>query len=167
MRRRISPFVALAVIALGSGCTLYGNAIRNFINEPCLAWEERAHRKRARSMARDAWAVHPQCFSASDDYADGFVDGYADHLEAGGPTEPEPAPPSRYQKTVVHTPATLRAGEDYFAGFHAGALAAHASGQRRLMVVPVAMPARSTESPVITATLPIEPLPPPRTAGAK
>jgi hypothetical protein len=140
------------VAALSSGCSLYTNAARNLCNEPCLAWEECRFQHQARSLAREAWSHYRECDRASRDFRDGYIDGYADYLSEGRITDPPPAPPKHYLKRTYQTPESLRAIEDWFAGFHAGATDAHASGQRGRMVVPVIFPIKGDDETMPAAT---------------
>jgi hypothetical protein len=159
--------IGLLAAALAPGCTLIANGARNICNEPALAVEECRFKYRARSLGREAWDRRPDCASASADFREGYIDGYADYLQAGRTTDPRPAPPKRYLEVTYQTPATLRAIEDYFAGFHAGAVDAQVSGDRQRMVVPVIFPLPADHT-ILPATevgppvTPTEPLPPPR-----
>src|SRR5437660_646979 len=123
---RSSTLIGLLAAALAPGCTLVANGARNLCNEPTLAFEECRFKHKANSLARDAWSRRPERDSASADFRYGYLDGYADYLQAGRTTDPPPAPPKRYLEITYQTPETLRAIEDYFAGFHAGAVDAQA-----------------------------------------
>jgi hypothetical protein len=164
--RRCRTLIGLLAAAVAPGCTLIANGARNLCNEPALAIEECRFKYKARSLAREAWGKHTDYESASADFRDGYVDGYADYLGAGRTTDPPPPPPKRYMEQTYQTPESLRAVEDYFAGFHAGAVDAQSSGQRGLMVVPVVfpLPADSWSMPatIVSPAAPVEPLPPPR-----
>jgi hypothetical protein len=166
--RRSGPFIGLLAAALAPGCTLFVNGARNICNEPALAVEEYRFKCRSHALGRESWDRWPERDSASIDFRYGYIDGYADYLQAGRTTDPRPAPPKRYLDVTYQTPETLRAIEDYFAGFHAGAVDAQASGDRQRMVIPVIfpLPADHTILPA-TEVMPLatpaaEPLPPPR-----
>src|SRR5262245_55607372 len=165
--RRSGILIGLLAVTLAPGCMLIANGARNLCNEPMLAVEEFRFKYRANSLARESWSRRPDAESASADFRYGYIDGYADYLQAGRTTDPRPAPPKRYLEVTYQTPEALRAIEDYFAGFHAGAVDAQASGDRQRMVVPVIFPIRedsSTHSPAMLAppSPTAEPLPPPR-----
>ena len=104
-----------------------------------------------RAMAAAAWrAYYPDGGRGyvSNDFRDGFLDGYADYLEFGGSGDPPSEPPRHYQRVRYQTPAGLRAIEDYYTGFHRGSAAAIASSQRQLLVVPMVVPATDA-NPVV------------------
>lgn len=140
---RMRPLILIALVAFGTGCSLYRNALRNAINEPTLTWEEHRYQHKARRMASEAWPRFRACQPGakfSRDFESGYLDGYADYLEAGGAGEPPPFPPRRYMKTRYQTPSGMRAVADYFSGFQQGAQDAIASGQRIEFLLPVAVP---------------------------
>src|SRR5262249_22692176 len=132
---RSGTLIGLLAVALAPGCMLIANGARHLCNEPMLAVEEIRFKFKAHSLARESWGRRPDCDSASGDFRYGYIDGYADYLQAGRTTDPRPAPPKRYLEVTYHTPESLRAIEEYYAGFHAGAIDAQASGDRQRMVV--------------------------------
>lgn len=166
--QRISALVGLAVTALSSGCTMYLTGASNLWNEPKYAFEDFQHARKARSLAKASWERRSGRVRASEDFARGYIDGYADYLIAGRTTDPRPTPPKRYLKFTVHTPESMLAIEDYYAGFHAGAIDAEASGLRQRMVVPVVVPIPCetatgwSSRQAMEAKSPAEPLPAPR-----
>jgi len=124
---------------LGPGCDLAGTAAHNVIAEFHQAAEDHHEHARNRRIARQAWdefcgAHGGQPFS--DDYADGFQQGFADYLYAGGNGEPPPLPPRQYWKARYQTPEGYQAMEDWFAGFRSGAAAAQQSGYRQYVTLP-------------------------------
>lgn len=166
--QRMCALVGLAAATLSSGCTMYLTGASNLWNEPKYAFEDFQHARKARSLAKAAWDRRSRRVSASEDFARGYIDGYSDYLIAGRTTDPRPTPPKRYLKTTVHTPESLSAIEEYYAGFHAGAIDAEASGLRQLMVVPVVVPMPCATDPSWSSRQGVEPrpaaepLPPPR-----
>src|SRR5436190_18340004 len=106
--RRSAAIIGLLTAALGPGCSLFTNSARNLYNEPSIAWEEFRFDRRTRSLARESWRERPERSTASCDFRDGYLDGYADYLVAGRITDPRPAPPKRYQKNTYFTPDSLR-----------------------------------------------------------
>src|SRR5205807_2557372 len=72
----------------------------------------------------------------SEDYAQGFKDGYAEYLYRGGDGEPPLLPPKRYRHVRYQTPQGYMAAEDWFAGYRHGAAVAHHTGARRWITGP-------------------------------
>jgi hypothetical protein len=125
--------------ALASGCSLVGDATRTVVQETRLYLDTRAEEARNRRWAEQAWeevrtSSGPAIYS--DDYADGFKAGFADHLFAGGSGEPPPLPPRRYWARRYETPDGYTAIQDWFTGFRQGAAAARDGGYRRWVTVP-------------------------------
>ena len=138
MRTRLAIGV-LILCAGASGCNLAALTADNLMHELRLSTEECREHKRNRELARSWWddftARTGQQFSH--DYADGFIAGFADFLEAGGDGAPPPLPPDKYRTFKYETPQGLHAIEDWFAGFRAGAAAGRTSGYRNFVVLPV------------------------------
>ncbi len=63
-------------------------------------------------------------------YSAGFQEGFADYLNYGGAAAPPPIPPHRFWKTRYQTRVGHQAIEEWFTGFHDGALAAADGGYR-------------------------------------
>ncbi|QDU19386.1 hypothetical protein [Urbifossiella limnaea] len=109
-----------------------------------VAHTQAAIEHRIRADAREAWkavrAEYPRrCFTA--EFHDGFLDGYADHLDRGGDGTPPPTPPLRYTRHARYfTPEGHVLLKDYFLGFKYGADVAVATGQRQFLTVPVLVP---------------------------
>ncbi len=167
--QRIGALVSLAAATLSSGCNLYLTGAYNLLNEPKYAFQDYQYARKARSLAKASWQRRRARLEASEHFAQGYIDGYADYLVAGRTTDPRPTPPKRYLKTTCYTPESLLAVEEYYAGFHAGAIDAEASGLRQRMVVPVVLPIPNNAEPTWSSrsapasASSAEPLPPPRT----
>jgi len=140
----------IALCSIGSGCRIGRNFIRTTIVEPIQfasnlddKLEQHRFRRLARASFESARAVaradtddyHHEPFSA--DERCGFIDGYADYLEAGGTGQPPPLPPRKYWKAAYQTSHGQRAVEDWFRGYEYGASMAEASGFRQLVTVPL------------------------------
>jgi len=167
--------LALSVAPL-SGCLLARNTARNVLNEPAELHDNRKLCRELRRDAEAAWARvrmrEPQrAYTA--DFADGFLDGYVDYLDAGGTAQPPAVPPIRYRRSrymSVEGHALIR---DYYCGFRSGAEAAVASGRRDLITVPILLPEPPADPPVQARQIPAgdftlrtpEILPPPRPAA--
>jgi len=109
----------------------------------CQSSNERTERARNHRLAVAAWkSVVEKCSDHvySRDYAQGFEEGYADYLFAGGIGAPPPLPPRRYWRASYQTPEGRQATTDWFAGFHHGAQEAQQSGYRQLIIVPASVP---------------------------
>src|SRR5438477_8973063 len=106
MRKLLTPAV-MALALFGSGCSFVANIHRNLIHEPVLACDEIQIRRRNRALGAEAFAVMVAQYGCnfSEDYREGFIDGFSDYLTYGGcvqgcgekPIVP-PVPPSRYQR---------------------------------------------------------------------
>src|SRR5262249_26850491 len=146
---RIRPLLCfLALACLNSGCSFFCYSTRNLIEAPWKKLNHYCELHQFSVLASNAWRqislANPQQ-DYSEDYVAGFLDGYVDFLDADGLGEPPAAPPDRYQSARYHTPQGLRAIDDWFAGFRHGAAAAQASGQRELVVLPMALPPRRVD----------------------
>jgi hypothetical protein len=135
--------VAATLCAGGAGCSPFlQDGVRNVTEAPVRKCDDIKLCWRARHLAAAAWAQvrrsAPKTFSA--DYAEGFKDGYADYVIAGGNGEPPGVPPFRYRLTPYASPAGHQAIEDWYAGFRHGAAVARASGERENVVIPLSAP---------------------------
>jgi len=136
---RWGTLLLAAGLLASTGCQLARSVAHNVANESAEQWDERKLSRQLRAEARDAWATYCQqsgrAFSA--DFADGFIDGYADYLESGGNGCPPAAPPLQYRRRDSLNPEGHARIHDYFAGFKTGLDAAAASGRRQFLTVPV------------------------------
>jgi hypothetical protein len=123
--RQIRNIIVFCLLV--SGCSMYKNAARNLFEAPIDVVDEctfiYGNRKIAQSVWRDFCRANVDA-TYSPDYAAGFIDGYADYLDAGGrPLEPA-VPPWRYRRPKYQTPDGYRAIENWYAGFRDGTAAA-------------------------------------------
>ena len=126
----------LLLSLLGSGCAVVtdsAHATSYWTNQSIKDMQER-HRNR--KLAASAWeesrAANP---SASEDFAEGFQDGFADHLYRAT-SQPPPLPPKRYREIRYQTSVGFRAAEEWLEGFRLGIDEAQASGLRELVTGP-------------------------------
>ncbi len=145
-------FCGLALAALCLGCTTIAEGVRNMIIEPaefCKGLDDCIDRKRNRALAWQAWVEFvqecPERATYSEAFGQGFRDGFADYLFAGGAGSPPPVPPRYYWRPEFQNPEGQVIMRDWFAGFRLGAAVAMRSGLRRLVTVPasVALPLRT------------------------
>jgi hypothetical protein len=130
---------ALLLCLLGPGCAMYETITRNVVRSALDSADDRFARRRDRQLAEAAlndWRGHNRGAPFSEDYGDGYRDGYAHTLEGGGRAVPPAVPPWRYRRPKYQTPAGYRAIEDWYAGFHDGAAAALAEGPRHPLTLP-------------------------------
>ena len=126
--------IAVAVCLASSGCRLTQNVMRTTIVEPLQysrdAYEKIAHKhfiELAESSLGQAISLRRaelddyRCEPFSQDYQEGFIDGYVDYLEGGGTGEPPLLPPRRYWNAAYQTYAGHQAAEQWFAGYRHGA----------------------------------------------
>lgn len=146
MRSRFTP-VLMGICLLGPGCSFMRNIERNLVQEPKIAFDEAIMIKRHERLARMAWdqMVSQYGCQFSEDYRNGFIDGFVDYLTYGGvspdgngevPIVPA-VPPPYYRHAKRMSPQGLQASEEWFMGFRHGSNTALASGLRQLAVVPV------------------------------
>jgi hypothetical protein len=136
----------LLVLTLGffsSGCIVVRDVGPGTRIDYSESAEDARARMRNRQWAAAAWQqdclARPQR-AVSPDYAQGFKDGFAEHLGSGQEQPPRSAP-SRYRAIQYQTPQGYRAIEDWFDGYRYGIAAAIESGGRRWITGPDAPPA--------------------------
>ncbi|HEV3203532.1 MAG TPA: hypothetical protein VGY77_04075 [Gemmataceae bacterium] len=150
---------ALGICCLGSGCGLFCSASRNLKLESSLCVENPIACYRNHRLANATWIVFQQSnpdHPYSEDYADGFKQGFVEFLTTGGTNPAHPAPPKRYWKVFNQTLDGHRAMEEWLAGFTQGVFEAQASGYRQVMTIP-AMPATADQVRSNTESVPAEP----------
>ncbi|MCC6420327.1 MAG: hypothetical protein IT429_18995 [Gemmataceae bacterium] len=129
--------MTVGACVLCSGCALVGEGARNLLSIPAQAVEQVREGARNRRLARAAWQqARAMGGPYSEDYGDGFCDGFVDHLEFGGHGEPPPLPPRRYWGVNYQTAEGNLAVQDWFAGFRHGAAVAMQTGYRRWITLP-------------------------------
>jgi hypothetical protein len=164
--RLIRTVIAGLAAASGSGCFtapvgpglftarpsmpdwFYYHGARNFIQKPIVHCDEKEFVKYVRKRAEEAWAevCHSAATPYSRDYAQGFIEGFVDYVEAGGTGEPPYLPPLCYRLTKNRTPDGHQAADDWYAGFRHGAAVARGTGLRELNYVPLPGPATPLET---------------------
>jgi hypothetical protein len=136
--RKIAWF-ALFTLVVSSGCTLIKNASHNVVLELSLCKEECLEKCRNRKLAETAWQAYNEAHpnqTTSPDYANGFQEGFADYLFAGGDDQTPILPPFHYWKKRYQSPLGYQAMEEWAAGFRQGIAVARASGLRQWITVP-------------------------------
>jgi hypothetical protein len=155
--RRAALVLAGCGVAL-TGCRLAHSVAHTLVNEPIEYLDEKkvtAHlRKDGRKLLRE-WCGHHNR-AVSEDFEDGFEDGYADYLEHGGVATPPAVPPPKYRRSHFLNPDGHARVRDYFAGFQAGVDMAAASGRREYLTVPILIPDPAAEQPVNVRQTPLE-----------
>jgi hypothetical protein len=165
--------VVVGIVPL-CGCTLIARSVYNINYDKemraDLAEKSAEHRKLAQQAWLEYWST---CNELTPDagMAEGFVDGFADYLDAGGSAEPPAVPPNQFRFGAGTSPAGRLTASRYAEGFTAGAHAARASGLRETSLVPVFLPIATPDaltegSPPPPAKLP-EALPTPRPLPSK
>ncbi len=127
-----------------------------------------------RRDARDAWQAVRAGHATrgfSDEFRDGFHDGYADYLDRGEAAHPPAVPPNRYGKGEAYTAADGQSLiRDYYTGFDYGKGVAVASGRRAVDAGRVGPPPPVVPyvpaAPTGGAKPAPAPLPPPRPANS-
>lgn len=133
-------FTLVAVSLLGSGCALVHDATSMMVHEMHGSVADIREMHRDRGWAEAAWertrVTCPPSQASSNDYADGFQEGFAHFVFRGGNGEPPPLAPRRYRNLDRQTPCGFAAMEDWFAGFRHGATVARDGGFRRWVTGP-------------------------------
>jgi len=167
MGRRVA--MALLLPLLATGCNIAHEALRNLHHEPRLLWTQWAITHRLQQQAREAWeSIQGEFPDCAPEFREGFLDGYVDYLDRGGPAHLPAVPPSKYTRHPRYfTPEGHARLQQYFLGFQLGQQQAIASGQRRYLTVPVLLPSPSPEPPPFRLAQPPAPsdAPPPSTGS--
>ena len=138
MRAR-SALVGLMIGLFSAGCSLVENGASILPGKVRESLEDCAEHHRNRRWADQAWEQVRRGKGDgrySVDYGDGFKDGFADFLYAGGDGEPPPLPPNKYRALCYQTPRGFQATEDWFAGYRHGACVARDNGYRQWVTGP-------------------------------
>ncbi|MFL5330795.1 MAG: hypothetical protein ACJ8C4_17990 [Gemmataceae bacterium] len=161
---------AIALFALcfmGTGCALIRDGASLARYEVRTKIDDRRERIRNSEWADEAWeraVASGEACRCSEDYEDGFKDGFSNYLMRGGKGDPPPLPPRRYRAVEYQTPAGYAQVEKWFAGYRHGAEVARDSGDRRWITGPssTALPVSTVE--IDTSAKQTSALPPPEPA---
>jgi hypothetical protein len=173
-------FGILGPCFISFGCYPVALATRTVVIEPiqyCKTTNDIQERRRDYALAEETWQVFAQAHAdhpPSSDYENGFKDGFADYIYAGGTGEPPPLPPRQYWRITYETAQGHQAIEDWFAGFRFGAAVARGSGSRELGTIPSSLRSPNAAdlylppTPPESSALPSDKnaLPPPREIAA-
>ena len=139
-----------------AGCHLAETAFHNAVNEPAMYLDEKHVTHECRAEGRRAVRDLRRQQAMTEDYEDGFVDGYADALERGGTPVPPAVPPTKYRRGRFLNQNGHARVHDYFAGFQHGATCATASGQRQYLTVPMLLADPAPEQLPVVPQVPKE-----------
>lgn len=137
--------VALAgALAPAAGCNIYYSAARNIINEPhtvaSIVGIEHELKHQAKLAWREVREQYPRR-AFTEEFRDGFIDGYVDYLDRGGNGSTVAVPPARYTRHKKYfTPEGQCLMKHYLLGFQYGQDVAIATGRRSIYTVPVLLP---------------------------
>jgi hypothetical protein len=153
--------VCVLVPLTGStGCTLARTAAKNLHNEPRLVFGDAKVKHRLRKLAGEALAEcadrHPKKVFTYE-FRDGFVDGFVDYLDSGGPCLPPAIPPYKYRSHKYLSPEGHAKVRDYFLGFKYGVDVAVATGWRPYLTIPVLVVEQGPLPPLNITALPAPP----------
>jgi hypothetical protein len=129
---------------LMAGCHGTCFTARDLVTEHCTVHNEQALTRELRKDARCAWREVREQFPRrmfSEEFREGFIDGYTDYLDRGGDGSPPLTPPAKLTgHKKYYTPDGQALLKDYLLGFKYGTDVAVATGCRQFMTVPVLMP---------------------------
>jgi hypothetical protein len=148
--------LALMILSItSSGCALVQDSCRNVCVSLKTPLEEHREKARNRQWAEAAWqqVACTRNLSGvgrgfSEDYANGFKDGFAEYLFRGGDGEPPLVAPLRYRDTRYQTEQGYHAVQDWFAGYRHGAAMARDSGARRWITGPSSLQGELASHPM-------------------
>lgn len=143
LRRACLAAAALALTAVHAGCTWQNYALENIWYEPKEVHAQNHNEDHYRRIGRRRFEeiqTVAGCPAYSDAYAEGFEDGFADYVFAGGNGEPPAMIPRKYRQSKFDNPAGAAAIQEWIAGFRHGAQEGMASGLRVLVLRPVPRP---------------------------
>jgi hypothetical protein len=154
-----------AVVCVGwlaplTGCNLAYYAGHNLANESVSRVDEHRLAHRLKAEAKAAWWEVCRQHSTrtfSNEFAEGFVEGYADYLEHGGTPRPPTVPPPRFRRSGYLSPEGHVLIKDYLTGFQYGAEVACATGRRQFLTVPVLVSEDTPEPPLSITKVPAPP----------
>ena len=152
--RPVYALVLLGLSILSSGCALIEDSNRNLFVALSTPIETHREMARNRSWAEAAWQKErcTQGFAErTEDYAQGFKEGYAEFLFRGGDGEPPLVAPLRYRHIRYQNANGYLAIENWFAGYRHGAAIARDTGARSWVTGPSglqsAIPKNGTHDP--------------------
>ena len=153
---RWKAILVASCVAPAVGCQLTQSAVHNLVNEPIEYFDGKKVTRQLRDEAEDVLEDQYGRRVVTDDFKDGFIDGYADFLERGGNTTPPAVPPLKYRRGKYLNAEGHAQIHDYFCGFQAGADAAAQSGRRQFLTVPILLPDTPPPPPVNARQIPAE-----------
>lgn len=144
------------VLCMSSGCSVwretnrvYDLARRTTQVEPHYyeyIRSDKVAQREARLLAKQSWAENPLNGTASPDYKNGFMEGFADYLYRGGSGEPPVVPPRGYWNLRFLNQFGKVSVNDWYTGFRAGAADCKARGLRDMWLVPTSLVAEASDS---------------------
>jgi hypothetical protein len=140
-----------ALCLAGCGPIIY--TVKTSICQPieyCNRYVNCEEDRRNRALAETALAAYwGNCGATlSEDFANGFKDGYATYLFKGGTGNPPALPPRCYWQAQYENTHGHAAIQDWFDGYRAGTAVAMKSGYRNLVTIPAStgLPMRTTSA---------------------
>ena len=143
--------LAAALAFLETGCIQVRLAAVNICHEPLQYLDDKKIARRLRKDAKDAWAAasaDAPPHTCTDDFRDGFLDGYVDLIDNGGAPHPPIVPPIKYRNSDYLTPEGQAQMRDYLHGFKYGADVALETGKRAILTYPVVLPTDPPSPPL-------------------
>jgi hypothetical protein len=134
-----------------AGCHVCCPDARDLLAEKLTVCGEAAVTHELRQDAKCAWrevrTQYPRRMF-SEEFRDGFLDGYTDYLDRGGSATLPAVPPAYLTRNKkYYTPEGQARLKDYFLGFQYGMDVAIATGCRQFLTVPVLLPQKEPCAP--------------------
>jgi hypothetical protein len=123
------------------GCTpvqLAHRTLHHELNQFPRLTDGKASCRQYKRWAQEEWnrVVGESGGEWSSDYQSGFVQGFVDHVYAGGHVTPPVVPPRQYWRLPYRDEQGRQAVGQWYAGFEHGAQVAHEKGYRERAVIP-------------------------------
>ena len=137
-RRNLLRACLVLLLLSQTGCSVWQLARRSSCYEPkCydLCKEEKRECRLYRRWANEVWANQAGSEPVPEQYYEGFISGFVDHVFSGGDGTPPAVPPRKFWRVNQRNASSNY--EHWLDGFSAGATAALQGGFRQRIVMPI------------------------------
>jgi hypothetical protein len=140
--------LCLPALCLG-GCSWIPYAVRNTSSAFTDVVYEYRFQCDIAKLAEEAWTeigCGPEAAGRGGEFEVGFKAGFTDYLDANGTGQPPAMPPRHLTAIIFRTEKQNQDIRDWFDGFRLGAATAAQSRWRDRIVIPLALPPRTSDS---------------------